>query len=354
MFGRTFLIAAVALAFGMPAMAQERGTIEFGGFASHTAFANSMGIKDSFGAGGRIGAFLYPWLSVEVEAGGSMAAQTLDRANVDVGILAARLTGVPFRIGPVSALLGAGIGHTDSHLLETTSEIGEGTSHGQSYGLHALAGVKLALSANAALRADWIETFMWNGGDRMRGLHLGVSVYRHPLSGIRTVTVFEAAPAQQPDSVSAAETRRLRAAEARLLALQDSLADDRARMSAAGLTTMAERIHFAHDQSDLDGSTRAILRDKVAVFRANPAMRIVITGYASEPGTDSYNMALGLRRAAAAKAYLISEGVHESRIEIATRGSELLVEGPSDAANAANRRGEFRVQIAEISSAPGN
>jgi peptidoglycan-associated lipoprotein len=77
-------------------------------------------------------------------------------------------------------------------------------------------------------------------------------------------------------------------------------------------------------------------------------MRIVITGYASSPGTDTYNMALGMRRATAAKAYLVSQGVGAERIEIATRGeNNLLVVGPGEVANAANRHGQFRLLVAD-------
>ena len=57
------------------------------------------------------------------------------------------------------------------------------------------------------------------------------------------------------------------------------------RASAAALTTMQALIHFANDQADLTDSARAILDVKLAIFRANPALRIVIVGYASQPGT---------------------------------------------------------------------
>lgn len=77
-------------------------------------------------------------------------------------------------------------------------------------------------------------------------------------------------------------------------------------------------------------------------------MRIVITGYASSPGTEAFNMALGFRRATSARAYLVSKGVNADRIEISTRGEQnLLVAGPSDVANTANRRGQFRLLIAD-------
>ncbi|HEU4996937.1 MAG TPA: OmpA family protein [Gemmatimonadaceae bacterium] len=68
----------------------------------------------------------------------------------------------------------------------------------------------------------------------------------------------------------------------------------------------------------------------------------------SQPGTEAYNMALGLKRAEAAKAYIVWLGVDAVRIEIATRGEgQLAVEGPGEIANAANRRGQFRVLIAD-------
>jgi len=156
--------------------------------------------------------------------------------------------------------------------------------------------------------------------------------------------------AQRPDSVSAAETRRLRALALSYQQLRDSLSRSKysPTSSAAALATMREVIHFEHDRSDLSDSAKAILDDKVTVFRANPAMRIVISGFASQPGTAEYNLALGLRRAEAAKAYLVSRGVDPIRIEIATRGEgQLLVEGPGEVADAANRRGQFRLLIAD-------
>ena len=66
-----------------------------------------------------------------------------------------------------------------------------------------------------------------------------------------------------------------------------------------------------------------------------------ISGFASRPGTEAYNMALGLRRAEAARAHLVSRGVDPIRIKIATRGeAQLFIEGPGETADAANRRGQ--------------
>ena len=116
--------------------------------------------------------------------------------------------------------------------------------------------------------------------------------------------------------------------------------------SAAVVRTMQALIHFAHDQTDLSDSARTILDEKVAIFRANPELRIAIVGYASEPGTVAYNRALGTQRAEAAKRHLVARGISPSRIEIVTRGEgQLVVEGPGEAADAQNRRDEFRLLI---------
>lgn len=150
--------------------------------------------------------------------------------------------------------------------------------------------------------------------------------------------------------VSTYETMRLRSVETRYRALRDSLAGRTpATPTASERVKMMETIHFGHDRSDLSSEAKAILRQKVAVFNAHPSMRITITGYTSSPGTGAYNQALGLRRANAARDYLVSQGVAEDRIHIATRGEkDLIVGGPDAATDAANRRGEFTIMLAEV------
>lgn len=114
------------------------------------------------------------------------------------------------------------------------------------------------------------------------------------------------------------------------------------------LDTMQEMVYFAHDESKLNNSAKSILDDKVAIFRSNLEMRITIIGFASQPGTEKYNMALGMRRAEAARAYLVSQGVDASRVQITTLGEgQLAVKGPGEIANAQNRRNQFRLLIAD-------
>ncbi len=346
MLRRAITIGVALLVAAVPLAAQQQGTIEFGGFASNNSFDNSLGMNSAWGGGARVGAFLLPRVSLEFEGNGLSASRTLGRADVNTGILSGRLLYAPLKVGRLSLLLGAGVDHTDTEFLE-------------SYGYHGLLGAKLALSSVVGLRADGIQSHMANGGGTNTAIHLGLTLYRKP-KGIRTVETrietrteireVPAAPvAQRPDSVSAAETRRLRDLELSYQRLRDSLARIPAPSSdAAAMATMRQMIFFRHDQSSLSDSAKAILREKVPVFNANPEMLITIIGFASKPGTETYNMALGLRRAAESKAYLVSRGINANRIEIATRGEgQLRVEGPGEAADAANRRSEFSILVTE-------
>lgn len=151
---------------------QQRGTLEFGGFASSTDFHESLGMGSSWGAGARFGAFLAPRLSVEFEAGGLNTDRTRGLRDVNVGILSARLTAVPLRVGRVSLLVGAGADHTDTYVIER-------------FGVHGLVGAKLDLTNALALRLAGTQSFMVTGEGSNRMLQIGVSAYRSPFSGYR-------------------------------------------------------------------------------------------------------------------------------------------------------------------------
>lgn len=120
--------------------------------------------------------------------------------------------------------------------------------------------------------------------------------------------------------------------------------------SALSLATMRERVHFAYDKSDLTADSRTALDSKVKVFLANPAMRIVIVGHTDSRGTETYNLALGTRRAESVRDYLVAQGVTSSRIELQTRGeSQPIALGNSDQAMAQNRRDAFLIVMASDS-----
>lgn len=339
---RTFIIAAAVLVLAVPVAAQQRGTVEFGAFGSVGRFDKALTLDQAYGGGGRIGAYLTPSLSLEFEKGEMKAGRTLGLKDVNVGILTARMTQVLARAGGLSLLIGAGAGaSTETNFMHT-------------YGVNALVGAKIAVGPNAALRADligdWLANEDWKAYQRV---HVGLSLYRHPSHLTRIVNVEVPAPARA-DSVSAAEQARRRGVELAYAALRDSLSRNRAVAaaptavsSAAALATMEEKIHFATDKSDLDAEARGILDAKVAVFRANPDMRIVIVGNTDERATDEYNLLLGGRRSDAAKAYLVGKGIDPSRIVVTSDGErQPTAAGTTTDAQALNRRAEFRLLIA--------
>ena len=103
-------------------------------------------------------------------------------------------------------------------------------------------------------------------------------------------------------------------------------------------------VHFGFDQAQIRPEHQATLDRKAAILAANPELRIRISGHADERGSDEYNLALGARRAAAAKRYLESRGVGGERIEVVSYGEERpLVPGHAEDAWAQNRRDEFEV-----------
>ncbi|MGR3762047.1 peptidoglycan-associated lipoprotein Pal [Roseobacteraceae bacterium NS-SX3] len=103
--------------------------------------------------------------------------------------------------------------------------------------------------------------------------------------------------------------------------------------------TVGDRVLFAVDQSTLSPSAQATLRGQAGWLAANPEYVVTIEGHADEQGTREYNLALGARRANAAREYLISQGVAGSRIQVVSFGKERPLEICSEeSCYAKNRR----------------
>lgn len=335
---RAMIAAAAALMWAIPMAAQERGTVEFGAFGSAATFDNNLSLKTGYGGGGRVGIYLEPRLSMEFEDAEMRATRPNGLADVNVGILSGRLVAAPLTAGRLSFLVGAGAGvSTETNFMHT-------------YGVDGLVGAKYALTNNAALRVDavmdWLANQNWK---TYKSVRVGLSLYRHPAHSVRVVSVAAPAPAviAREDSVSAAETRRLRDRDNALTALRDSLRNAPPPPTAANVASMEATIHFAFDQSELTDSAKTILDQKVLLFRANPNMSIVMIGHTDLIGTDAYNMALGTRRANAAKAYIVEHGVDASRIVIESKGDrQPLTDAPGVQGQAPNRRAIFRLVMA--------
>jgi peptidoglycan-associated lipoprotein len=108
--------------------------------------------------------------------------------------------------------------------------------------------------------------------------------------------------------------------------------------------SIAERIHFDYDKSDVKPEDTGKLDAKAQLLKQFTAVRIRITGHCDERGSDQYNISLGMRRATAAKNYLVQLGIDASRIDVASLGREVPADpGHDESAWAQNRRDEFEI-----------
>ena len=105
------------------------------------------------------------------------------------------------------------------------------------------------------------------------------------------------------------------------------------------LMSIGDTVLFGYDSSQLDADAMATLDAQAALLNAKPSFRVKIEGHADERGTREYNLALGERRASAARDYLVAKGVDGSRIRIVSYGKERpAVVGSNEEAWAKNRR----------------
>lgn len=85
---------------------------------------------------------------------------------------------------------------------------------------------------------------------------------------------------------------------------------------------VGDRILFAVDQSTLSSEAQAVVAAQARWLLANPEFTALIEGHADEQGTREYNLALGARRAAAVREYLVSQGVPDARLRTISYGKE--------------------------------
>jgi peptidoglycan-associated lipoprotein len=106
----------------------------------------------------------------------------------------------------------------------------------------------------------------------------------------------------------------------------------------------SEKIYFDFDKADLKPAARTTLEKKARFLQSNSSYSVNIEGHCDERGTNEYNLALGERRADAAKKYLTSLGISADRITTISYGEERPVaSGHNEAAWSQNRRDEFKL-----------
>ena len=100
-----------------------------------------------------------------------------------------------------------------------------------------------------------------------------------------------------------------------------------------------DRVFFATNESVLTTASRDTLRKQAAWMRANDSLSFTIEGHADERGTREYNLALGEKRANAAKDYLMTYGISGNRLSVISYGKERPVNsGSNPLAWSQNRR----------------
>ena len=134
------------------------------------------------------------------------------------------------------------------------------------------------------------------------------------------------------------DRRRAREAELAKKAAMKSAADALAKFT-------EELVLFDYDSSVLTPTAQGHMQSKAAYLKANSNAKVIIEGHCDERGTPEYNLALGERRAEAAKAFLVDLGVSSSRLTTISYGEERpFAMGHDEGAWSYNRRAHFVVE----------
>jgi peptidoglycan-associated lipoprotein len=159
----------------------------------------------------------------------------------------------------------------------------------------------------------------------------------------KTVKADTALTQQAEDDAAAAAEKARQEELARQRALEEqSLKEEAARKLAARNMFLNEDIYFEFDSAALLAEAQAILEKKAEWLRNNSDVTATIEGHCDERGTNEYNLALGDRRAASAKTFLMDLGIAGARLNCISYGEERPLDPDhNEEAWAKNRRGHF-------------
>jgi peptidoglycan-associated lipoprotein len=106
---------------------------------------------------------------------------------------------------------------------------------------------------------------------------------------------------------------------------QDGSSLDQLREGKPPVSGPLKDIFFGFDRYDLEAEARSTLKANADWLKKNPAARVEIEGHTDERGTNEYNLALGAKRAQAAKDYLVTLGIATERLSTISYGEEIPV-----------------------------
>ncbi|MBI4527124.1 MAG: peptidoglycan-associated lipoprotein Pal [Deltaproteobacteria bacterium] len=118
----------------------------------------------------------------------------------------------------------------------------------------------------------------------------------------------------------------------------------RGESTATAASSPLKEVYFDYDRYDLTAGARATLKANADWLKANPSVRVEIEGHCDERGTNEYNLALGAKRAQAAKDYLVTLGISANRLSTKSFGEELpACREQTEGCWQKNRRDKFAV-----------
>jgi peptidoglycan-associated lipoprotein len=309
------------------------GTVELKGFGQYNYYDSKLNFEhgaSAIGGGAGVGVFLTPnW---EVEGDGSYAPPKTTSSHAqgagvkyDNGNFSLRLN-YNMPIGARSSfIIGAGAVRSSFHRHDNLPA--PYTTYG--FGPEGLVGFRLGLANRVALRVDGLADYpmgglsTWNFAGRVG---LSFMLGGAPRAAIETTTV--APPPPPPPAPAPAP------------------APPPPPPAPVDTTKITASIYFDFDKSDIRSDAQATLDAKIPYLQANPGMRIRIEGNTDERGSDEYNLALGQRRAASAKKYLVDHGIDAGRIDIVSYGEERPVcREHNETCWQQNRRDDFRILV---------
>jgi len=149
---------------------------------------------------------------------------------------------------------------------------------------------------------------------------------------------FGSAPAPKP-AEKVDESAGFKEAQPQTEPVKESASSLAEKLNAQGVL---KRVHFDFDKYDLRPDAIRTLGDNAAAIKQYPQFKLRIEGHCDERGTVEYNLALGEKRARAARDYLVSLGTPAHRLSIVSFGKERPLDpGHNESAWAQNRRDEF-------------
>lgn len=113
--------------------------------------------------------------------------------------------------------------------------------------------------------------------------------------------------------------------------------------ASGGIEGLLPSVYFAFDQATIGPKDRPSLQTAADYLASNPSARLIIEGHCDWRGTSEYNMALGERRAASAREYLVSLGVDAARLETVSMGDLEATQSDDESILQEDRRADLIV-----------